>query len=117
MTKLLLALPLSLFFATPALATGGLVCRSAGTRPIEVSLGFGHVPGAPLIATRLTDAGRQVPVNAPQWWLDNREVRLVLVAPSALRRELILKATRNGHVYDGNLWRGGQRRWVRCREG
>lgn len=113
----LIALGLATLIASPAQATGGLVCRTAGARPIEVSLGFGHVAGSPLFLTRLLDDGRNVPVKAPQWWLDNSEVRLLLADPSAQRRELILKAKRNGHVYDGSLWRRGQRRWVRCREG
>ncbi|MFL6751673.1 MAG: hypothetical protein ACJ8D5_03240 [Sphingomicrobium sp.] len=105
--------------ASPAYATGGLVCRTAGPRPVEISVGFGHVAGAPLIATgtRLRDNGRNIPVSAPQWWLDNSELRLLLTDPSAMRRELVLKAQRNGLVYDGNIWRSGQRRWVRCREG
>lgn len=115
----LLALPLVLFAAVPAKATGGFVCRTAGADPIQVSIGFGHAPGAPLIssATRLLENGRNVPVIAPQWWLDDNELRLLLADPSAMRRELIVKAKRNGHVYDGSLWRGGKRRWVRCREG
>ena len=102
--------------STPAFATGGMTCRTAGARPIEVTVGFGHVPGAPIILSRLTDNGRNVPVSAPQWWLDERELRLVLVSPSALQRELVLKAVRNGYFYDGSVWRGGKRRWVRCRE-
>ena len=112
------ALPL-LAIAAPAQATGGFVCRTAGSQPIEVSVGFGHVPGAPLITavTRLVDNGRNVPVTAPQWWLDNSELRLLLADPSAMRREVIIKTRRNGHVYDGSLWRGGRRHWVRCREG
>ena len=106
-------------FSAPAHATGGFVCRTAGARPIEVSVGFGHVPGAPLLrdSTRLRDNGRNVPVTAPQWWFDGTELRLLLVDPNAMRREAIIKARRNGHVYDGSLWRGGKRRWVRCREG
>jgi len=118
MTKYLLAIAL-MFSATSAHATGGFVCRTAGANPIQVSVGFGHVPGAPLIttATTLSENGRNIPVTAPQWWLDNSELRLLLADPSALRREAIIKARRNGHVYDGSLWRGGQRRWVRCREG
>lgn len=103
--------------AAPAQATGGLVCRTAGSRPVEVAVGFGHVPGSPLILTRLVDAGREVPAKSAQWWLDQSEVRLLLIAPDAQRQELVMRARRNGHVYDGNLWRNGQRRWVRCREG
>ena len=102
--------------ASPALATGGLVCRTAGQRPVEVSVGFGHVPGSPLILVRLLDDGRAVPVKSAQWWLDDRDLRLLLVDPAAGRTELLLKATRNGFVYDGAIWRSGQRRWIRCRE-
>ena len=119
MKSLSFALALLVLAATPAHATGGFVCRTAGANPIQVSVGFGHVPGAPLItsATRLTENGRNIPVIAPQWWLDNAELRLLLADPGAVRREAIIKARRNGQVYDGSLWRDGQRRWVRCREG
>ena len=115
MRLILPALVLSAF-ATPALATGGMTCRTAGPQPVKVTVGFGHVPGAPIILSRLIDDGRNVPVSAPQWWLDNREVRLVLASPAATRQELVLKAVRNGRVYDGSIWRGGKRRWVRCNE-
>ncbi len=115
MRKLILALPLALI-AAPAQATGGLVCRTAGAQPLIVSLGFGHVPGSPLILTRVTENGRQVPVQSAQWWLDNREMRLVLISPDAMREELTLRAGRKGHVYDGTVVRSGRRRWVRCRE-
>ncbi len=107
----------ALFAATPAYATGGLICRTAGAKPIEVSLGFGHVPGSPLIATRFRVDGRTVPVTAAQWWLDDKEVRLLLVGPNAMRQELLLRAKRNDHTYDGSLWRNSEERWVRCREG
>jgi hypothetical protein len=117
MKKILVASLVAMLAATPAVATGGLVCSTAGPRPIEVSLGFPHGFGAPIFSTRLRDNGRNVPVTAPQWWLDNSEVRLLLFKPNEHRQELLLKARRNGHVYDGSLWRGGKRRWVRCREG
>lgn len=116
MHRIVAALTL-LVFATPAAATGEMACRTAGPRPIEVSVGFGHMPGAPLIAaaTRLVDNGRPIAVSAPQWWLDGSEFRLLLADPSGMRREAIVKTRRNGGVYDGSLWRGGQRRWIRCR--
>ena len=116
MNKSLFCLPILLALAAPAHATGGFTCRTAGPRPIEVALGFGHVPGASLFLTRLSDNGRTIPVTAPQWWLDDSELRLLLVDPAAMRREAILKTKRKGHFYEGNLWRNGQRRWVRCRE-
>lgn len=58
-----------------------------------------------------------MPVSAAQWWLDNQEVRLLLTDPASLERKLLLRARRNGHVYDGSVWVAGKRRWVRCREG
>lgn len=114
--KPLLALALLLGFAAPAHATGGLVCRTASPQPIEVSVGFGHVPGSPLILTRLIDDGRLVPVASAQWWLDHAELRLLLISPSAHREELLLRARRNGFFYDGTMRRNGKRRWIRCRE-
>ena len=116
MKKPILALLVAAIAASPAYATGGLVCRTAGPRPIEVAVGFGHVAGAPLILTRLTDNGRAVPVSAPQWWLDQKELRLLLTDTAAGRQEALIRAARNGHTYDGSLWRGGEQRWVRCRE-
>ncbi len=113
---LVLAAMAALVLATPAHATGGLTCRTAGAKPIELSLGFGHVPGSPLILTRLIDTGRTVPVSAAQWWLDNQEVRLLLIGANATKQELLLRAKRNGYTYDGSIWRFGERRWVRCRE-
>ena len=102
--------------ATPAMAAGGLSCRTAAPRPLQVDLTFGHVFGTPLVASRLMEGGRNIPVEHPQWWLDRNEVRLVLTAPQASREELRLIARRAGSVYDGSIWRGGKRRWVRCRE-
>jgi hypothetical protein len=119
MNKMILFAALTAAMAAPAQATGGMVCRTAGSQPILVSVGFGHTAGSQLLqdVTRLTDKGRNVPVIAPQWWFDGTELRLLLTDPAALRREAIVKARRNGQVYDGNLWRGGKRHWVRCREG
>lgn len=110
-------LPLVLLvFSTPAWATGGIACKTAGPRPIEVVVGFGHVPGAPLIASRLIENGREIGVNAPQWWFDSSELRLVLTSKDAMREELVVKARRNGDLYDGSVLRNGRKRWIRCRE-
>ena len=78
---------------------------------------IGHVYGSPLAGVRLIDNGRSIPVSGAQWWLDRTELRLLLTNPNASREELVLRARRNGQTYDGSLWRGGKRRWVRCREG
>jgi hypothetical protein len=116
MKKLALVAALAAATASPALAAGGLHCRTAGARPIELNMTIGHVFGSPLVSTRLVDAGRNVPVTGAQWWYDRTEVRLLLTRPDAAAEELVLRAKRSGSVYDGSLWRRGQRRWVRCRE-
>jgi hypothetical protein len=116
MKKIVLAAVLAASAAAPAYAAGGLHCRTAGAQPIEVNLTYGHVFGTPLVASRLLDNGRNIPVSAAQWWLDATEVRLLLTRPDAGAQELLLRARRTGNAYDGSLWRGGKRRWVRCRE-
>jgi hypothetical protein len=116
MKKIILAAALAITVAAPAQATGGFSCRTGGARPIVVSVGFGHVPGSPLILRRLVDNGRNIPVKDAQWWLDRNELRILLISPDAHREEVVVRAKRNGHVYDGSLWRQGKRRWVRCRE-
>ena len=65
----------------------------------------------------MSDNGRDVPVVTAQSWLDSSEIRLDLVDRNAMRHEARLRATRKGDTYDGSVWRGGTRRWVRCREG
>ena len=115
MKKLLLLLPL-LALAVPANATGGLVCRTAGARPIEVAMVISHTAVSSVVSARLADNGREVPVALAQSWLEPNEVRLDLTDKNAARHELRLRAKKNGRSYDGSVWRLGQRRWVRCRE-
>ena len=113
----LLMLPLGvLAIAAPAHATGGLVCSTAGERPVDVALVISHTAVAAVVSARLSDNGRDVPVAIAQSWLEPGLVRLDLVDKNVVRHELRLRASKNGDVYDGSLWRHGQRRWVRCRE-
>ena len=107
----------ALVLATPAQASGGLVCRTAGNSPIEVALVISHTAVSAAVSARLNDDGRDVPVSLAQSWLEPNEVRLDLVDKNAVRHELRLRTKRNGDVYDGSLWRHGKRHWVRCREG
>ena len=115
MKKACFLLPL-LAMAAPAHATGGMTCRTAGPKPVEVSLVIGHTAGSPLVSGRMVDNGTAIEVRAVQWWLDASELRLLLVDPDATRAEVTLKAKKNGRFYDGSLVRGGVSRWVRCRE-
>ena len=71
-----LLFPLALAAATlasPAQATGGYLCQTADGSDVAIAVGFGHVPGAPLIAGHLRVKDKPIPVKTPQWWLDRKE--------------------------------------------
>lgn len=116
MTRIMLALLLAFVAATPAYATGGMTCSTAGPRLIDVELVIGHTVVSNVVQARLTDNGRDIAVTVAQAWLEPNEIRLDLTDPNAERHVLRLRARRRGEAYDGSLWRGGKRRWVRCRE-
>lgn len=116
MWRILVAIALVALVSAPAHSTGGLVCRTAGVRPSEVSLVIGHTVVSSVVSARLRDGGVDVPVRVGQSWMDSRELRLDLVDPNALRHEARLRVKRKDVTFDGTLWRGGKRRWVRCRE-
>lgn len=116
MNKSLLLVPMLLPIAVPAQATGGLTCRTAGARPLVVSLVIGHTAVSPVVSASLRDNDRSVPVSVAQSWLEPSELRLDLADPNAIRREARLLAKKNGRFYDGSISRGGRTRWVRCRE-
>ena len=107
----------ALAVTAPAHATGGLQCLTAGDRPIDLRLVISHAAVSAIASARLIDGGRDVPVAVAQSWLDREGLRLDLVDRNAERHLLRLRATASRHGYDGSLWRGGKRRWVRCREG
>jgi hypothetical protein len=102
--------------AAPAQGSGGVVCRTAGARSIDLRLVISHTAVSSVVSARLIDGGRDVPVAVAQSWLDPSDIRVDLVDRNAQRHELRLRARKNGRVYDGTLWRGGSRHWVRCRE-
>ena len=110
---------LALLIAAPAQTTGGLVCNTSGQRPVTLALVISHTAVPAVVSARLDEGGREVPVMTAQSWLDTDEVRVDLTDRNAMRHEARLRATwrSRSRSYDGTLWRGGQRRWVRCREG
>ena len=117
MKWILLAGAAALLMSAPAHATTGLVCSTAGDRPVHIALVISHTAIPAVVSARLTDNHRDVPAVTAQSWFDANEVRVDLVDRNAMRHEARLRAARNGSVYDGSLWRDGRRRWVRCREG
>ena len=116
MGKFLAGVLLVALIASPAHATGSLTCRSPGARPMEVRLVISHTVVSSVVSAHLRDGRSNVPVQVAQSWLDPNELRLDLVDPNAVRHELRIRASRKGEAFDGSLWRGGIRRWVRCRE-
>ena len=112
--------PVLLFAAmsSPAKATGGLLCRTADAQPLEVSLGFGHVPAAGLFRAELRDGDRKIVVDATQWWMQGNELRLAMRHKSTFEMAAVVIANWNekARAYDGSIWRNGRKRWVRCRE-
>lgn len=112
----LMLAPLVLLAAVPAQATGGLLCRTAGVRPVEVRLVVSHTAVSVIVSARLIDQGRDVRVMLAQGWIEPAEIRVDLTDRNATRHELRLRAQRKGTSYDGTLWRLGKKRWVRCRE-
>ncbi len=116
MKRLLIAAGAALLPA-PAFATTGLICSTAGSPPIHLTLVIGHTAVPAVVSARLTDNRRQVPVVTAQSWFDANEVRVDLVDRNAMRHEARLRAVKRGQAYDGTLWRNGRRHWVRCREG
>lgn len=103
--------------AAPGHASGGLMCRTAGPRPIDLRLVISHTAVSAVVSARLIDNGRDVPVALAQSWLEPNDIRVDLVDRNAQRHELRLRVSKNGRVYDGSMWRGGKRHWTRCREG
>ena len=76
-----------------------------------------HTVVSAVISARRIENGRDVPVALAQSWLEPNEIRVDLVDRNAQRHLLRLRAKKKGNSYDGTLWRGGKRQWVRCREG
>ena len=112
---LLAALPL-IALATPASATGGFLCKTAKSPEITISVGFGHVPGAPIVAQHLWVDGKKVPVHIPQWWLNDDEMNLQMTDPDLMESLLVMRTKRNGWNYDGQVTYRGKTHWIRCKQ-
>lgn len=112
---LLAALPL-IALATPASATGGFLCKTAKSPEITISVGFGHVPGAPIVAQHLWVNGRKVPTMMPQWWLNDDEMNLQMIKPDAMESLLVMRTRREGWNYDGQVTYRGKTHWIRCKQ-
>ncbi|MEL7690375.1 hypothetical protein [Citromicrobium bathyomarinum] len=116
MHKRLIALTALALIASPAHATGGFQCRTAASPRIEITLAFGHTAGSGLFSRRLRVDGKEIAVDAPQWWLDDDELRVVLTDTQANERLAVVKAKRKGRAYDGSVVYRGKSHWVRCYE-
>jgi hypothetical protein len=119
MKRFLFGAGIVLLATSPAEATGGLICGTAGDRPVQLFLVISHTAVPAVVSARLTDNRRDVPVVTAQSWFDAQEVRIDLVDRNATVHEARLRASWRASTrsYDGSLWRNGKRRWARCREG
>ena len=117
MRTLILASAAAILAAVPAHATGGMSCATASNPEISIDVGFGHTVGTSLFMARLWVDGEDIAVQAPQWWLDGEELRLLLTDEQASERLAVVRATRNGDTYDGSVTYKGKQHWIRCREG
>ena len=106
----------ALTLAAPAQATGGYLCKTADGSDVELAVGFGHVPGAPIVAKHLWVDGKKIPVQAPQWWLDDEEMRIELTDTDMMHTLLVMRTKRNGWNYDGQVTWAGKTHWIRCKE-
>ena len=102
--------------AAPAVATGGVLCKTAAEPEIEIAIGFGHVAGAPVVSRRLRVDGKTVPGIVPQWWLNDDELNLQMTTPDSLESLLVMKTRRQGWHYDGQVTWAGRTHWIRCKE-
>ena len=59
MKKLLLVAAAALLASTPANATGGLLCSTAGARNVSLALVVSHTAVPSIVSARLTDGGRK----------------------------------------------------------
>ncbi|MGQ0560147.1 MAG: hypothetical protein ACT4OE_11315 [Sphingosinicella sp.] len=106
---------LLLIAGSPALATGGISCRTTDGSGIVLNGAVGHTITLPLVGARLTVNGGAIATEVGRSWIDAREIRVDLVDPGAMRFEAQLRARmlpRNRAA--GTLRRGGRVHPVRC---
>ena len=116
MKRYWLAIPLAFAATAPAHATAGMYCSTGGAKPIELSLVISRVVGGPLVSAALRDDGADIPGSMAQWWLDDKEMRLIFIDPNAEVEEAVLMTKRRGDDYVGQVTRGGRSLRVRCEE-
>jgi hypothetical protein len=115
-----------LLAATPAFATGAMLCRSTinPANGPELWLTVGTGPGSGIIQVRLeqggrgftTGEGRGAPVIG-QSWLDRNSLRLTVVDANAETEVARLETwRRRGWSYSGTLRYGGRTWQMRCSE-
>lgn len=118
---------LGLGLSTPALATGGLLCRPVAGEGPTLSLVIGHGAGPGIVGANLSESGRvrstlgdRAPLRIGQGWIDPQRVWLDLTDGPAMRYEARLRATfqprLRGRPALGTLSRNGRTYRVRCVE-
>ena len=108
--------------ASPALATGTIVCTAAQWPGLDLALVVSEGVGGVTQATIsnggeeiTTGVGQEAPVIA-QAWIDERELKVDIVDANVEARIARLNTRRHGGAYSGTLIYRGRTVQVRCEE-
>ena len=123
------ALLLAVAAATPAHATGGMLCTPVSGRGPVVAFGFGHTIAPHVLSASIEDGPLTLRTGGlietatlrslvvGQSWIDRQGVKLDLVDPNVERFEGQLRATfRRDGIAAGTFTRNGRTYRVRCEE-
>ena len=121
-----LAAVAALAISTPALATGGLQCRTTDRSNIQIDIVVGHGSVSAITGVQMSQGKRRWggssgdPLIVAQSWIDSQRLWLDLVDAEGRRYEAKLRATFNpkfkGRPALGTLVRGGKSYRIRCVE-
>jgi hypothetical protein len=114
--------------STPALATGGLLCKPIGAAEPALSLVIGHSYAPNIVCANLRESGRWLSTCSPndaftvaRSWLDRQRVWVYIIDQRNGREQAKLRAVvqpdQRIHTAIGSLTRRGKTYKVRCVEG
>jgi len=116
----------ALAISTPALATGGLQCRTTDRSNIQLDIVIGHGSVSAITGVQMSQGKRRWggtagdPLIVAQSWIDGQRLWLDLVDAQGMRYEGKLRATFNpklkGRPALGTLVRNGRTYRIRCVE-
>ena len=117
MKRFLLTAAVACLIATPAHATGEIICETASGPQTRISLGFGHNVVATGMWAHVEADGEWTKMEVAQSWMDGE--RLLVDLTNAAHDSLLARIDASWNdatnSFDGTLTQGDTKRWVRCR--